>query len=363
MANDLALTNQPVQFDEQGKPFWPTQSGGRSYVPPISAGTMVRNDPNADPRLVAFVQQNGVTAEDPNGNYGDKSSSYLHGQPYWNGKTGGYDQNINWSNLLSTGLAAAGTAGLATAAMGAGGAAGAASGGGAAAGSGAATGSGLLASSAIPTASLMGGPAAASSGLLASGAATSALGGASGSGMMGSLSSLARSPEAYKAGANMLASGAETMANNRSASLDAATNQERLRQNQFGLDTQRQNSMFDELVARSQEGRASGTDAWKKMQYGDYVANGGSEYKPANGLPSYGFGPHASTDVEKQGAEALRAEAMQRLQGGNPIDIPAYPTTTPFTYDPKLTKGSTAEKLMGYGSAALGTWGALSRFV
>ena len=82
--------------------------------------------------------------------------------------------------------------------------------------------------------------------------------------------------------------------------------------------------MFDEMLAREVEGRASGANALKQMQHAAYIADGGSTYTPRDGK-SFGFGPKGASDSERQGADAFKAEVMKRLIGGNPIDLPAQP--------------------------------------
>jgi hypothetical protein len=163
-------------------------------------------------------------------------------------------------------------------------------------------------------------------------------------------------PAVLEAGGSMLSAGANASASNRGAQIEAAIEQERLRQ-------QQQRDYRDALVQREQEGRASATDAFKKMQQATYLIHRG-DYNPATvtsqgqpmQLASFGFGPRASTETELTGSHALRNEVMQRLQGGN--QIPEVQAPTPFTIDPKLLKGSIWEKLAGIAGPALATYGA-----
>src|SRR5688572_15974168 len=110
--------------------------------------------------------------------------------------------------------------------------------------------------------------------------------------------------------------------------------------------------MFDRLIAREADRRASGNDAFRNMQRAEYVA-GRKDYAPKDGLRSYGFGPRAATATEKSGADAFKAEAMKRLQAGDSllpqvadpgrfqfVDDPAGR----FRFDPALLRESSAEK-------------------
>jgi hypothetical protein len=112
------------------------------------------------------------------------------------------------------------------------------------------------------------------------------------------------------------------------------------------------------VIDREAEGRASGNDALKNLLRTQYIQNA-TGYTPKAGLPSYGFGPQASTDAEKQGASAFGREAMTRLEGGN--QIPEIGPAANFTIDPKLLKAGMFEKLAGIAGPGLSMFELLSR--
>jgi hypothetical protein len=163
-------------------------------------------------------------------------------------------------------------------------------------------------------------------------------------------------PAALEAGGAMLGAGANTSASNRGAQIEALIEQEKLRQSA-------DNSYRDAVIAREQEGRASVTDALRKLQQSTYLIHRG-DYKPATvmsqgkamQLPTFGFEPRASSETEMTGAHGLRNEVMKRLMGGN--QVPEIERPTPFTIDPKLLKGSIWEKLAGIAGPALSLYGA-----
>jgi hypothetical protein len=81
-------------------------------------------------------------------------------------------------------------------------------------------------------------------------------------------------------------------------------------------------------------------------------------------MPSYGFGPRAASEAEKQGANAYRAETMKRLADGNPIEMPIRPEDMAaierrpeFTIIPALLRTGGTERALGIGSAAAGVAG------
>lgn len=55
-------------------------------------------------------------------------------------------------------------------------------------------------------------------------------------------------------------------------------------------------------------------DLFRRLQQADYLSGGGSEYDP-KGLPSYGFGPKASTPNVRKQADDLQSQLMERLEG------------------------------------------------
>jgi hypothetical protein len=164
-------------------------------------------------------------------------------------------------------------------------------------------------------------------------------------------------PAALEVGSKALGAAANSSASNRSAQVQADIEQERLRQ-------QSQRDFWQALVAREQEGRASGTDALKKLQQTSYLENR-TGYRPttlstsvgSKTLPSFGFGPAASTEADVTGAQALRNEVMKRLQGGNAIPEVPNPYENPFML-PERHAGFW-EKFAGIASPILGTASAL----
>lgn len=181
-----------------------------------------------------------------------------------------------------------------------------------------------------------------------------------------------------------LGGAAKASASNRGTTIDAMIEQQRLRDGEMNgantanhnrdqLLTDQQKQMADELIARSQEGRASGNDAYKNMLHADYTANRTANYKPAmvNGktLADYGFGPKASSADAIAGANAFKGEAMNRLQNGNPIPEPAAMPTptavqtapTPFTIDPKLMQSGMFEKIAGIAGTGMSTFDYLNQ--
>ncbi len=230
--------------------------------------------------------------------------------------------------------AAIGAATLGIGAAGAGPLAGLFAGGGgsaAAGGGAAAAGSGVLASSAVPTS-------------LAMSAVPGIASGAGGAGMWGTLAGLVKNPIVRGIG-SALGAGSQASADNRGAQANAAIEAEQLNQ-------QRQRSFIEQMLAREAEGRAGANDAMRNVQRTEYIQHGAKDYQPTDPrLKTFGFGPMARTEVEKQGAADLGATASNRLATGNPI--PEIQNPGQFQFDPKLLKGSAWEKLMGYAGAGL----------
>lgn len=100
---DLVLNYNDVRFDQQGRPYWTTQSGQPSYIPPIAAA----QSPNIRARQWAASQ--GVTPENPSGNVPQGGFAKSRGE--WNPQTGQYDQGMNMSGLGGAILGGAAVAG------------------------------------------------------------------------------------------------------------------------------------------------------------------------------------------------------------------------------------------------------------
>ena len=103
---------------------------------------------------------------------------------------------------------------------------------------------------------------------------------------------------------------------------------------------------FSSQLQREQEGRAGREDAWRKLQSAQRVLS--PEARPM--LSPYSRPARQATAPERQGAEALSAEVMARLQGGNPIALPNLPTPekTPVNIDEGLMDAGLSEQTMGW---------------
>lgn len=99
------LTEQGVQWDPSGKPYYNTSDGKRDYIPPVAAAQY-----RDDPRMQQFATQFGVNAEHPSGNI--PGGGLLHQRGVWNSQKGQYDQPIDWGNLMSMGVGGFLTGGL-----------------------------------------------------------------------------------------------------------------------------------------------------------------------------------------------------------------------------------------------------------
>jgi hypothetical protein len=100
------LTEQGVQWDPQGRPYYNTSDGRRDYIPPVVAAQF-----RDDARMQAWAKAQGATlASDPGGITAGSSvpgGGYLHGRGEWDSEEGRYRQPINGGNLLATGIGAA----------------------------------------------------------------------------------------------------------------------------------------------------------------------------------------------------------------------------------------------------------------
>lgn len=109
------------------------------------------------------------------------------------------------------------------------------------------------------------------------------------------------------------------------------------------------NDYTSNQIARSQEGRASLQDAWRKLQSAQHVTNPGARPQLAG---PYNVAPRQASGAEQQGADAMTQEVMARLQGGNPI-APVDKRSVNLGYDPmstvdpKLLKTPGGERLSG----------------
>lgn len=91
---DQILDYRNIQFDEAGKPFWTTQSGKRSYLPPASAAQ------SGNPRAVQWAASQGeVIANGQQQTTAAPSATFAKSQGAWNPQTGQFDQGMNMSGL------------------------------------------------------------------------------------------------------------------------------------------------------------------------------------------------------------------------------------------------------------------------
>ena len=112
----------------------------------------------------------------------------------------------------------------------------------------------------------------------------------------------------------------------------------------------RDQQAFNNSISREQEGRASATDAIKKLLGAQRILN---PMQRPNVSP-YSAPQRQYTDAERTGAQALSDEVMQRLQGGNPIGPFVQ---SPMQVDPRLLKPGTLERIFGIASPILGAAG------
>lgn len=111
------------------------------------------------------------------------------------------------------------------------------------------------------------------------------------------------------------------------------------------LEGQADRDVFDQSIRREQEGRDGRADAWRKLQSAQRTLSPGARPQ----LSPYSVAPRQATDTERQGAEALSAEVMARLQGGNPIAAPTRRDVniSAPNVDPGLLKAGGMEKAGG----------------
>ncbi len=100
-------------------------------------------------------------------------------------------------------------------------------------------------------------------------------------------------------------------------------------------------------INREQEGRASSSDAMRKLLGATHLLSPGSRPQ----LSPYSVTPRAVTTQEMRGSGALIDEVLKRLEGGNPIP---QVTQRPLGVDPNLLNAGLLEKITGVASPALG---------
>lgn len=125
---------------------------------------------------------------------------------------------------------------------------------------------------------------------------------------------------------------------------DAAANRGAQFEGQAMLDaiqTSRDRDYWDQSLQREQDGRASQSDAWRKLLHAQRISNpvarpNVSPYQAAQRMP---------TDMERSGADAMSQEVMARLSGGSSLPVPER---RPVTVDPNLLKAGGLEKTSGW---------------
>lgn len=169
------------------------------------------------------------------------------------------------------------------------------------------------------------------------------------------------------------------MASNRGTQMDALLAQQRQNTDQTRdynaaniqhgtLAEDQKKRMFDELIARSAEGRASGNDAMRNLTRTSAIMNRDNYQPPVvNGhqLPSFGIAAKGATANERVGAANYQGEVMNRLLNGNPTPMPTAADAIPdvktqadFQFDPNLMKSGMLEKILGITGAGATAYGA-----
>lgn len=118
-------------------------------------------------------------------------------------------------------------------------------------------------------------------------------------------------------------------------------------------------NQYDQNMLKAQTDRnATESDALKKLAQTHYILGGGSHFNPGtvqmNGqqraLPTFGLGPTAPSDAQKQGATDLQAQLTKRLAPGG--------TYTPMPFSNYGTPG-TGEQIGNYAGQGLGIAGTI----
>lgn len=155
--------------------------------------------------------------------------------------------------------------------------------------------------------------------------------------------SLAALPAILGAGGAALGAAGQGMAQNRGAEFQGQMDLERLLMD-------RDRDRFGMGLQREQEGRLGRDDAWRKLLSSQRVLSPSARPQ----LSPYSMAPRQATDMERQGADALSAEVMARLQGGNPIAMPAE---RPMEVDRSKLKSGVLERIFGIASPVLSVMG------
>ncbi len=148
----------------------------------------------------------------------------------------------------------------------------------------------------------------------------------------------------------VLGSRGQTDASNRGAMLEALLASGAL-ENQGTSDYERA------LVDKSVDDRASATDAWKKVQYGDYARSPAARQTPMLSPYSKALAPRMGPD-SLAAAEALATAARGRLEGGSTLPTPQPRRTVDAA---SLGKPGTGESILNNASTLASIWGLLRR--
>lgn len=166
--------------------------------------------------------------------------------------------------------------------------------------------------------------------------------------------SLAWLPAAMGAGGAALSGMGKDAAANRGAAFDGQSELARLMLAREQLEAQSDRDVFDQGIQREQEGRTGREDAWRKLLASQRTLSPGARPQ----LSPYSIAPRQATEMERGGAEALSAEVLQRLQGGNPIQAPTRRAPIPMPQiDPRLLKAGGLEQTAGWLGPLLGYLG------
>jgi hypothetical protein len=162
------------------------------------------------------------------------------------------------------------------------------------------------------------------------------------------------------------ASGAaQGMASNRGTQIGVSLAEQQARQDQ-------QDAYQRAQLAKSQEDRASLTDAAKKLAVSEYRANAqpytpptfhsqvtGRDFTPAT--PANIGTPGPMSDFERAGTAGMQQEIMKRLAGQSTMPVMPpnpYEAGNRYTVDPRLLKGSLWEKILNIVGPAASIYGA-----
>jgi hypothetical protein len=165
------------------------------------------------------------------------------------------------------------------------------------------------------------------------------------------------------AGGKALQGGSQAAASNRGTKFEGQLDFSRLMADRDAknadLKAAADNDFVSNTIARETEGRAGRQDAWRKLLSAQRMM---SPSQMPNVAGPYAMAQRQPTAMERQGGEALSAEVLARLQGGNPME--AVTRRDPgLEYDPtaqvdlNLLNAGRGEKVSGWLGALLGGLG------